>query len=333
MGYNELDVLHFQAMTATITAFKAPQLEGLTLFPEVQIPGGGIEAKWDIIEPSRNIGTRYRLPTEPATSVDLMIVKKKTATCLLMNLKKRIDEGVLAWLRQIGTQQEVNARATITREQSDLNAIIDYTKELAIWKALSGTYTPTVGGSTISIDYEIPAGHKPTAGITWATATTDIISDIGAWKKLIEQDSGFTPRHAYCNQSVMNYLMKNTGLKDLLGQATVREQVARTGQIQEALGLLWHVNNSGYLDSSGTFVNFIPDDIVILLPDEKVYGYLQTGSQAVPTGNGNDIATVLGKFSYFDIGKDPVEYLLYVGQNFLPVIPIPKAIVYADTTI
>jgi hypothetical protein len=334
MSYEQLEILHFQSLTATVVGFKESQLQGLTLFPEVPIRGGGISAKWDIKEPSRLASSTFRTPTQPATPVSLMTVKQRTATCLLQLFKKELDEGVLAWLRQPGTPQEVNSRLVIATEQLDLSKLIDYSKELAIWSALTGTYSPTVGGQTLAIDYEIPATHKPaTVTASWATAGTDIIADLKAWKKLIQQDSGYTPRHVWINTSVMAYLLKNTAVNNWLNKTIVGTEVIRTGAIVELVGLLFHVYDSGYLNSLNVFTNYIADDTLIMLPEENVYGKIQVGTGEVPVPGSEDTQTVSGKFSYYARLVDPVIKQIFVGQNWLPVIEIPKSIVYvADVT-
>lgn len=329
-SFGELDTLNYQVMTKTVGEFQHPNLVLTARFPDEVIDG--IQARWDVLKPSRQ-KAGFRVPNQAASKLDLMSVDTKSATCLLMNLEKALDEGALGWLREPGTAEQNNARALITREQADLEARIAYTVEWAVSQALSGSLTVTVGGVNRTIDYGVDATHKPTASASWATATTDIPDDVGAWAELIEKDSGYAAADAYVNRNTMAYIIKNTKVQNLLGQGTVREQVAESGYITHFMGLDWHVYNAGYIDANGDFQRFVPDDTVVILPRENVFGRLQLGSQMIPVGSGsNDLVKVFGAFSYAVVQTNPPGVNLYVGKNFLPVLTLPDAVVYADVT-
>ena len=278
-SFGELDVLNYQVMTKTVGEFQHPNLVLTTRFPDEVIDG--IQARWDILKPSRQ-KAGFRVPNQAASKLDMMSVDTKSATCLLMNLEKSLDEAALGWLREPGTAEQNNARALITREQADLEARIAYTVE---------------------------------------------------WAELIEKDSGYAAADAYVNRNTMAYIIKNTAVQNLLGQGTVREQVAESGHISHFMGLDWHMYNAGYIDANGDFQRFIPDDKVVILPREDVFGRLQFGSQMIPAGNGsNDLVKVFGAFSYAVVQTNPPGINLYVGKNFLPVLTVPDAVVYADVT-
>jgi len=329
-SFGELDVLNYQVMTKTVGEFEHPNLVLTRRFLDEIIDG--LAARWDILKPSRH-KAGFRVPNQPATKLDLMSVDSRSATCLLMNLEKALDEGALGWLREPGTAEQNNARALITREQADLEAQIAYTVEWACSQALSGTLICSIGGVDRTIDYGVDNSHKPTASTSWATATTDIPGDVGAWAELIEKDSGYAAADAYVNRNTMAYLVKNTKVQNLLGQGTVREQVAESGHITHFMGLDWHVYNAGWIDENGTFQRFIPDDKVVFLPREDVFGRLQLGSQMIPAGAGsNDLVKIYGAFSYAVVQTNPPGVNLYVGKNFLPVLTVPDAVVYADVT-
>jgi len=329
-SFGELDILNYQVMTKTAGEFQHPNLLLTARFPEEIIDG--IQARWDVLTPSRQ-KAGFRVPNQPASKLDLTSVATKSATCLLMNLEKALDEAALGWLREPGTAEQNNARALITREQADLEARVAYTVEWAVSRALSGSLTCSIGGVNRTISYGIDATHTPTADTSWATDTTDIPSDVGSWAELIEQDSGYAAADAYCNRNTMAHIIKNTKVQNLLGQGTVREQVAESGHITHFMGLDWHVYNAGYIDSAGDFQKFIPDDKIVFLPRENVFGRVQVGSQMIPAGNGsNDLVKLYGSFSYAVVQTNPPGVNLYVGKNFLPVLTQPDAVVYADVT-
>jgi hypothetical protein len=329
-SFGELDILNYQVMTKTVQDFEHPNLVLTARFPDEILDG--LQARWDILKPSRRTAG-FRVPNQAASKLDLMSVDTRSATCLLMNLEKALDEAALGWLREPGTAEQNNARALLTREQADLEARVAYTVEWAVSQALAGSLTVPVGGVDRVIDYGIAAEHKPTASVSWATDTTDIPADVGAWAELVEKDSGYAAADAYVNRNTMAYLIKNTKVQNLLGQGTVREQVAASGHVSHFMGLDWHVYNAGYIDANGAFQRFIPDDKVAILPRENVFGRLQLGSQMVPAGNGsNDLVKVYGAFSYAVVQANPPGVNLYVGKNFLPVLVLPDAVLYADVT-
>ncbi|MFW6158991.1 MAG: major capsid protein, partial [Planctomycetota bacterium] len=236
-SFGELDVLNYQVMTKTVQGFEHPNLVLTGRFPDEIIDG--IQARWDVLKPSRRKAD-FRVPNQAASKLDLVGVDTKTATCLLMNLEKALDEGALGWLREPGESEQNNARALITREQADLEARVAYTVEWACSRALAGELTVTIGGVDRTIDYGIAAEHKPTASASWATEDTDIPDDVGSWAELVERDSGYAAADAYCNRNTMAYIIKNTTVQNLLGQGTVREQVAESGYVTHFMGLDWH---------------------------------------------------------------------------------------------
>lgn len=329
-AFGELDVLDYQVMTRTVREFEHPHLVLTGRFPEEIIDG--IQARWDVLKPSRQ-KAGFRVPNQPAGKLGLVGVDSRSATCLLMNLEKALDEGALGWLREPGEPEQNNARALITREQADLEARVAYTVEWACSRALAGTLTVEVGGVSRTIDYGLDPTHTPTAAASWDDDGTDIPADVGAWAERVERDSGYAAADAYCNRNTMAYIVKNSQVQNLLGQGTVREQVAESGYVTHFMGLDWHVYNAGYIDGAGQFQRFIPDDRVVILPRENVFGRLQLGSQMIPAGGGSqDLAKVYGGFSYAVVETNPPGVNLYVGKNFLPVLVMPDAVVYADVT-
>ena len=328
MNYGELEILHHKVLTATVSDFKFDSLLGVKLFPLQQIDG--ITARWDIVSPSRQKGA-FRIPGEPATRVELEKVSSRTATCILMLLEKALDEATLAWLRLAGEEDVASARARITAEEVELARRIQLAKEWTVWQALTGTLVIDQENLKLTVDYGLDESHTPTAEASWATTTTDIPTDVRDWKKLVAQDSGYVAGDAFVNEGVMAYMMKNENVKDVIGETSLKEQLAQEGYITRFMGLNWHVYDAGYLDASDTFHSFIPDDTVIIVPGQKVYGRMQVGTQEVPTGF-SETVRVYGRFAYAVTQANPPGVNLYVGENFLPVVTLPGAVVSADVT-
>ena len=328
MDLSSMEFLDYKVLTGTLSNFKHPELLGLRLFPSTTIDGH--IASWDVYSPSRVTGN-FRVPGAPATKVDMVKVASRTATLAPVLLEKALDDMALSWLRSGDQAAGDSARAKITREQSDLDRVVSYTKEYAAWKALSGTFAVNQADVKFSVDYGLRATHKPTASASWATGSTDVIADIKAWKALIQADCGYTPTEAYCNESVMDYLMGNDDVSNFLGEGALREQVGQSGYITRFMGLNWHVYNAGYIDASGNFQKFIGDDKLFIVAADSPFGAVLSGSQEIPAGF-SSTRRVSGKFAYSAVETNPPGVKIYVGENFLPVIYIPDAIVAADVT-
>ncbi len=328
MDIGSVEVLDYRVLTETLANFKHPQFAGTRLLGTQKVEGN--VAAWDVYSPSRVTGN-FRAPGAPATKVELVKVAGKTATLVPVLLEKAIDETALSWLHSGEAEAGDGARARITREQADLDRILEYTKEYTIWQALSGSLAVDQSDVKFTVDYGLKSSHKPTAAVSWATSTTDVIGDIKAWKALVAQDAGYMPTAAYCNESVMEYLMKNDDVAGLLGEGSLKEQVAESGYITRFMGLDWHVYDDGYIDGAGDFQKFIDDDRLYLVAEWAPFGALLSGSQEIPAGF-SETRRVHGKFSYSAVETNPPGVRLFVGENFLPVIYIPDAIVTADVT-
>lgn len=328
---SELDLLHTETLTKTVTSFRFPEfLLQERLFPTAEISGD--TAEWDILKPGQSVG-EFVAQGAPSKVVALEVTAHRMAKCLKRFDSKLLSGDFLNNLRDIGTRQK-NARALLTREQEALARRNAYAREYCAAKALSGTLTVSQADVKASIAYGIAASHKPTASVSWATTTTDIPADIVAWKRLVEEDSGYAAGYAFANDTVLRHLLKNGNVKDLLGESALREQVAQTGAINAFMGLQWFFYNAGYRDASGDFVPFIPNDTVILTPAVAGWCAMQVGSTLIPSagGGGNELVETNGRYSYATVETDPPGVKVYCGDSFLPVITIPGALVYGDVT-
>jgi len=328
MDIGTVEVLDFKVLTGTLSNFKHPELAGQAILGSATVEGN--VAAWDVYAPSRVTGN-FRVPGAPATKVDLVKVASRTATLAPVLLEKTLDDMALSWLRSGDAAAGDSARARITREEADLDRVLEYTKEYTVWQALSGTLTVNQGDVKFTVDYGLKNSHKPTASASWATASTDVIGDIRAWKALVAADCGYTATDAYCNESVMDYLLGNDDIAGFLGEGALREQVAESGYITRFMGLNWHVYDAGYIDGSGDFQNFIADDRLFIVAAGAPLGAVLSGSQEIPAGF-SETRRVYGKFAYSAVESNPPGVRLFVGENFLPVIYIPDAVVAADVT-
>jgi major capsid protein E len=83
------------------------------------------------------------------------------------------------------------------------------------WQAFRGGLTITYPtGSTLFVDYGIPAANKPTAGVLWSdVATSDPTADIQTWSEQLAAVTGHYGVHAHMTSKTYDYLVRNAKIK------------------------------------------------------------------------------------------------------------------------
>ncbi len=333
MGLGELDVLDYIAMTAAVEQFKYGNETRLVDFfcpgPAQRINGEAFA--YDIEKASANVATP-KASDAPSKRVALAPMGQVAGRCIVVAEHKMLPGALLAGLREPGTRR-TNAQAQIARELRDLDRRRARFRNLAVAQMLTGTLTIAEDDVKAAVDYKVAGTHKPTAQASWATAETDIPADLDAWIDLVEKDSGFTPTHAWCNRSVMKYLMNNTKVKDFLGTADYKAQIGRDGYITSFHGLTWHIYGATYTPKGGSATRYILDDKVILAPDPTTdwVDLLEGSTMILPLGE-TQLQEVFGMHAYTVLKADPAGYQITDGDVFIPRLKVPDAIIYADVT-
>ena len=206
MDYPE--ILTTRVLTATAELFKFPEFVLQNMVPSESIEGD--LAEWDIVEPNTQIDSDFVARDGQSQPSTYTLVKHQTANLIHTFKHKVIAPEHLENLRAVGQRQR-NSEQHIAREQLDLvrrhGALMD---EWMLWQALTGTLTVTVGGSSQALSYSIPVANRPTASVDWATAGTDILSDIRDWKDVVIQGSSRTPTKACAVMATMGICPPST---------------------------------------------------------------------------------------------------------------------------
>ena len=213
-----------------------------------------------------------------------------------------------------------------------------------------GNLLPSSSGAAIDIDYSIPSENlnqvNSIIDVTWATATTKIHKHVELIKAHALKQSGRPLRHAIAGANILTYLLGNNYTKDLIfNNQNASGQVLQTGQVSfNWCGLTWWPGYYDFFrDNSGTAQSLIGDDAIVFLPEPSPDWYeMQEGLQPIPGngfGDGMSFADALAKteykqgvFQYLDGQKDPMSGKLMYGDNFLPAIHVPEAVIIADVT-
>lgn len=318
-SFGELSVLQHEVMTELVKKFPTPQFIGAQLFPEKSIISN--TAEWDEIHQNRDIA-KYTNPDSEANIVDRRGVIHKTATVGTIREKKNLAGSTMAWLRMPGTENVQYGEEAVRDELAELNNRIERRRELSRWQAMTGTLTVDEPGTKFTVDYGFDASHKPIVATTWSDVSADIIGDLNAWKKLIREDSGEEPTTVYMHETVMTYLMKNTGIQALMGEQ-LKTQVLQSGYITRVLNLTFVVYSAGYVPDGGSFTPFIDEAYIIMTTGTKF------GKEIVAPSTDPKSGFRPGKFSKSYQQDDPAGITVLVEVNCLPVIEKVENIVYA----
>lgn len=172
------------------------------------------------------------------------------------------------------------------------------------------------------------------AGVTWSTSATAVpIANFRAVQLLSRGHSvSFGPQSiAYMNQTTFNNFIGNGNTNDLYGRRT--SGLATINNMKDLNTLLTgdglpgiKIYDLGYLDETGTFQKWIPDNVVIVVgqrPQNQVVAeYLMTRNANNPNGEAGAYQKVVD-----DPNDVPRSIEIHDGHNGGPAIYFPSAIV------
>lgn len=322
MAYGEYTILQHKVMTELVKKFPTPQFIGKAMFPERPIDSN--TAQWDEVHANRDMAT-YVVPDGEANIIKRLGVINRSSTVASLKEKKQLKGSTLAWLRKPGTEHQSYGEQAVRDELADLDSRLEFRREWARWSALTGTLTVNQERVKFVVDYGIAGSHKPTVGTSWSDVSADIISDLNAWKTIIQQDSGETATTVYLNSIAMGYLVKNTGIKGLMGE-TLKTQILQSGYITRVMGLNFIVYDVGYVPAGGSFTKFISDSYVFMVTS-SIFAEEQLAPSTDPKSGYKP-----GKFSKSWVSEDPAGIWVLIELNSLPVIKKVENIIYADIT-
>lgn len=221
------------------------------------------------------------------------------------------------------------------RQDQLLNRRIDRIRQIG-WNVFQGKFT--VSGNNGLVHADAYPVTKYTASVTWATRNTATpLQDFRNVQLFEEGQSGVsfgTNAKAYMNRRSFNDMVANLNTNDLAGRRTSGlNSVLTFDEINRVLmgeGLPQIViHNDGYLDDSGTWVHFIPNNRVV------VVGYRTGGTTAEYQMVRNATNPNLEPGAYTrvwdsaldDGGRPPRRIEVHDGHNGGPALFFPGDIV------
>ena len=322
----DISLLEPQVLRGVVEKMMAP--EDMVLTNRVpKTPHGFPVATWDVIKGSRMVA-RPNVPNSEAHIVPQLGQSQESAAFVYLREKKVFSPTTLHWLRAPGSlTNKKNAETAVLREVKDLNQRFDNFVEWALWRALTGTLTLAYEDVNAVVDYKIPASHKPTTTVSWATATpSNMIDDVTAWKRLINRDGRVGAKEAFTTDVTMARVFRAfAGAGASLLSDRARDEYYRSGTLPGFLQMNWNLVDSMYDTDGGTPTLFVPDDSIFLgnytenRPIEILEG--PTADDEAPDG-------YTGKYSKTWKEKDPSARQFLLEYHFLPIITRPEQFVY-----
>lgn len=317
----------------------------LNRFSKVPWLGDGQTVEWDVIRHGQKMA-RPNTRGAKAHTVGHQGRGQMQARGIYAREVKLFDASVVRKLRDPGQLVRANAEKYIAREIADLNNRFDRFVEYCLWGLLTGSltlYYQTPGAlinQPVSIDYGLPAANKPTVGTSWATATPpQIVADIRAWRKIIENTSGVSPKEAFASEQVISYIFDSfaangdagTLMAGALMSDRMKDEYQRSGTLPEFMELAWRRTRQVYdPDNGGALTPFFAEKSLIIgdfTTNSPIYIF-ETAPEDIEAPAG-----ARGKHSKSWDDKDPSGRSWLLEYGFCPVDERPDQRVYiADVT-
>ena len=328
-------MFEYRDQTGFVQGLTFPQYDLVNMIPKARTDAETFS--WDILYPHSEIDTNFVDQRGAARRADHMTREKKTASLYTDFWFKTLNAGEIANRRRLGSnERDDGGQQYIDAETTELaDRFGAYKTQYMIARALTGTLNFQVNGVAKTFDYEVPAGNKPTAAVTWATTTTNIIADLTTWRRLVSTATGKEVKFALCNQATMNYVLRNDDVVNLVGKTDYAVAAAKSARYYDLLGLTWIVIDERYGGSGATTFNtqFILDDKLILIPPmTEDWICLYEGLSRYPNAALNGFEEKFGPVSWTRSQDSPVGLVLYYMYSRGVSLKKPATLVYADVT-
>jgi hypothetical protein len=266
-----------------------------------------------------------------------------------MSLREHANYNV----QQLGIQ-EITRQAQQFRARFDNHRIAATTSVLAngkIWYDSDGDLLPTSSGASVTIDFSVPANNlnqlNGIIGVSWATASAEIITDINQIHDVALQTSGYSLENGWglYGINIPSYLASNTQAKEFLARNPgYNQRFIDTGEIPNGfMRLNWkRMSGAFYNDDDDTKQTMWGvDQITFTPPVSKAWWDPVEGSYPLPTTYGV-MSSLEGAAESFDfrygiasyaypVWTPPTANIVYV-DTVLPWLKVPAAVFIADVT-
>lgn len=255
-----------------------------------------------------------------------------------IRVKKQLPANDLLKSRDIGSSIYVGESADIedrkmqkiAREQAHLKSIIQRRTEWMAAQALKGQIDYTSDDLAFSIDFSMPAEHKPTltGDDVWGGSTSDIIGNIREWKTKILQATNQTADVALVGTSALDEILADEQVQKLLDNRSMlagQIDLHQGSYVGRLCGVDIYECCEQYVDETGTSQDMIDPYAFVLVASKakfvQEFGLIEDLDAQAQVG--------MEFFSKMWNEKDPSFAWLLAESNPLPVVYQPEAVVYA----
>lgn len=187
--------------------------------------------------------------------------------------KSEIPPEFITWLNASNDLIQAAGQQKVGQAQRNLVNLIDRRKESWRSQVFTNTLTYTQAGHTVSVTVGIPSAHLPaTVSASWATVGTNVLADLRAAIRTVEEDSGVRPDTIIAGGLVIEMFLRNTDILALISEqlkAGLGERGTRGFRIP-GVDLDVFENNTGYVPDGGSFTKFVANNSCILFPASTV---------------------------------------------------------------
>ena len=257
-----------------------------------------------------------------------------------------VDEELRQKLLMIDEKQTTYVKQMIAKIFDDNTRLIEaaaVTREMMRMQLLTtGTIVIANNGQGYQFDYGLQSYQKPTVQTAWSNPAADIIGDLQSYQDTMIAQTGVKPTRLVMRTAQFRNIMKNNAIKNAIyvfaqGNVNVSEVAVRTFLTQQLGITSIAVYDKSYVDVDGTRQFFIPNDVVIMLPEGNIgYTWMGTtpeeadllGSQATSAQVAivdNGVAVTVTKET------DPVRTVTKVSQISIPSGENMDKVVIIDT--
>jgi len=251
--------------------------------------------------------------------------------------------------------------AEITRQTGEFKQQFTNLRRAGILSALfkgyiyfdgDGNLLNSATGASVTVNYGIPAGNRTTCDVLgngaiinakWSAVGTNIHTHIKNLKIAVKKLTGYSLTHAFYGSAILDYMWKNTVLKEMINRKTALQDAFTSGEIADGFLKIkkWiPADELFFVDDNGNYQDFIsPYDIVFTPDPSPEWWEVIEGTYPVPTNIGSltpdaiaalaNVSSQAGMFSYAHVLSDPVTIKQLAGDTFLPVIKVPNSVIIA----
>jgi hypothetical protein len=242
-----------------------------------------------------------------------------------------IDEELRQKLLQFSQSQVAYAQEIIRRIFDDNMTLIksaSVTREAMRMQLLTtGTIAIANNGQEYLYDYNLDDDQKQTVKTAWTNPEADVLGDIINYQDMMVNKTGVKPTRLVMRTSVFRALMKNEYIKNYLyvlsnGRVNATETAVKDFFREQAGITSIALYDKVYTDTEGKQKNFLPDDVVIMLPEgtlgSTVFGTTPEEADLLGTKQADVSIVDTGVAITVTRETDPVRVVTKVSEICLP---------------